>query len=67
MADIIAPSQVTGLNVTTASDTQLNLAWTANTESDLNHYNVYRGITPGFTVTLGTTTPCWTTDDQFLL
>ena len=35
----------------------MNLSWAANTEPDLDHYNVYRGTTPGFTVTLGTTTP----------
>ena len=26
-------------------------------ESDLDHYNVYRGTIAGFTVTYGTTTP----------
>ena len=36
------PAQVTGLTVTPAGSTQLNLSWTANTEPDLNHYNVYR-------------------------
>jgi fibronectin type 3 domain-containing protein len=56
-ADTTPPGQVAGLAVTTASSTQLNLAWTQNTESDLNHYNVYRGTTAGFAVTLGTTTP----------
>ena len=49
--------QVAGLTVTPVGSTQSNLAWTANTESDLNHYNVYRGTTAGFAVTLGTTTP----------
>ena len=39
------------------SSTHSNLSWTANTEPDLNHYNVYRGTTAGFPVTLGTTTP----------
>ena len=38
------------------SSTQLNLSWTANTEPDLNHYNVYRGTTAGFPVPPGTTT-----------
>jgi hypothetical protein len=56
-SDTTPPGQVTGLAVTTVSDTQLNLNWTANTEPDLNHYNVYRGTTAGFTVTPGTTTP----------
>ena len=50
---------MTGLAVTTPSGTttQLNLTWTANTETDLNHYNVYRGTSAGFVVTPGTTTP----------
>ena len=59
-ADTTPPVQVAGLSVTTATSTQLNLAWTANTESDLNHYNVYRGTTAGFAVTLDTTTPVGT-------
>jgi hypothetical protein len=50
------PAKVTGLSVTTASSSQLNLTWTANTEP-VNHYNVYRGTTQGFPVTPGTTTP----------
>ena len=56
-ADTTPPAQVAGLSVTAASSTQLNLSWTANTEPDLNHYNVYRGTTAGFPVTLGTTIP----------
>ena len=59
--DTTPPAKVTGLSVTTASgsagSSQLNLAWTANTEPDLNRYNVYRGTTQGFPVTPGTTTP----------
>jgi hypothetical protein len=52
------PSQVTGLTVTTASNTQLNLSWTANPPGDnVTSYNVYRGTTAGFPVTPGTTTP----------
>ena len=60
-SDTTPPAQVSGLAVTTASSTQLNLDWTANTESDLNHYNIYRGTTDGFTVTLGVTPPTATT------
>ena len=59
-SDTTPPAQVAGLSVTTASSTQLNLTWTANTEPDLNHYNVYRGTMAGFPVTLGTTTPVGT-------
>ena len=55
--DTTPPVQVAGLSVTTVSSTQLNLGWTANTESDLNHYNVYRGTIAGFFVTPGTTAP----------
>ena len=55
--DITAPSKVFGLTVTTVSDSQLNLAWTINTEPDLAHYNVYRGTTAGFAVNTATDTP----------
>ena len=55
------PARVTGLTVAPAAGdagrTQLDLAWTANTEPDLNHYNVYRGTVVGFPVTPGTTPP----------
>jgi hypothetical protein len=54
-----APAQVTGLTVTTptAPTYVLNLSWTANTETDLNHYNIYRSTTNGFTVNTATDTP----------
>ena len=58
--DANPPAKVTGLTVTQSSSsprTQLNLAWNANTEPDLNHYNVYRGTVAGFPVTPGTTVP----------
>jgi Domain of unknown function (DUF1929) len=55
--DTTPPAQVTGVGVQTISDTQLNLTWTGNTEPDLDHYNVYRDTTAGFTVTPGTTPP----------
>jgi hypothetical protein len=55
--DTTSPAQVAGLSVTTVSSTNLNLGWTGNTETDLNHYNVYRGTTPGFDVIPGTTPP----------
>jgi hypothetical protein len=46
------PAQIIGLTITpqSGSDTQLNLAWTANTAPDFNHYNVYRGTSTGFLV-----------------
>jgi hypothetical protein len=51
------PAQVTGLTATAAGSTQINLSWTANTEPDLNHYNIYRSTTNGFTVNTATDTP----------
>ncbi|MCF2144713.1 MAG: S8 family serine peptidase [Candidatus Heimdallarchaeota archaeon] len=36
------PAKVTGLTATTLSDTEIKLDWNANTEPDLDHYNVYR-------------------------
>lgn len=40
--DTTAPAQVMGLTATATSRTQVNLAWEANTEFDLDHYNIYR-------------------------
>ena len=52
------PPQVTGLAVTaTGSTTRLNLSWTKSSATDLNHYNIYRGTTSGFTVNTATDTP----------
>lgn len=50
--DTTPPAQVTGLSVATVSSSQLNLTWTANPESDLNHYKVYRSTVSGSTYTL---------------
>jgi hypothetical protein len=44
--DTTPPAKVTGVTVTTVSCTQLNVSWTANTEPDLHHYNVYRNENP---------------------
>src|SRR5262249_26864053 len=60
--DTTSPGQVTGLSVSTASTTQLNLAWTANAESDFNHYNVYRGTTSDFSVKPAATAPTGTSN-----
>jgi fibronectin type 3 domain-containing protein len=48
LADTEPPAKVSGVTVTTVSDSQLNISWTANNESDLDHYNVYRSTTQGF-------------------
>ena len=58
--DMVPPSQVTGLSVSTISSDQLKLAWTQNTEPDLDNYNIYRGTKTGFTVAVGTTPPTGT-------
>jgi len=45
--DATLPAKVTGLNVTMVSCAQLDLAWDANDEEDLDNYNVYRSTTSG--------------------
>ncbi len=40
--DTTPPAKVTGLTATPASTTSIDLSWNANTESDLDHYNIYR-------------------------
>ena len=40
--DTTPPSQVQGLVASAMSSSQIDLVWNANTESDLDHYNIYR-------------------------
>jgi len=40
--DTTPPSKVLGLTVNPVSTSELDLSWSANTEQDLNFYNVYR-------------------------
>jgi hypothetical protein len=47
--DTIPPSEVTGLTVTSVSQSELSLTWNPNPEGDLHHYNVYRSKASGFT------------------
>lgn len=35
------------VNTASAKSTQVDVAWTANTESDIAGYNVYKGLEPG--------------------
>ena len=56
-ADVTRPRNVVGLTITSVSSNQLNLTWTANTELDLSHYNVYRGTSPELIVIPGITVP----------
>jgi Domain of unknown function (DUF1929) len=57
--DTTPPSKVLGLTAAaaTTSETQIDLNWTANTEPDLDHYNIYRGTTAGFPVNTTNDTP----------
>ncbi|MDC0709367.1 glycoside hydrolase family 9 protein [Stigmatella sp. ncwal1] len=47
--DSTPPASPVGLAATSASSSQINLAWTAGTEADLKGYNVYRSTVSGFT------------------
>jgi Tol biopolymer transport system component len=46
--DVTAPATPSGLTAT-AGKSQATLNWTANSEADLSHYVIYRGITNNFT------------------
>ena len=54
--DTTPPSKVIGETVTTVSCTQLNVSWTANTEPDLDHYNVYRSEIPDASILVASPT-----------
>src|SRR5207247_2382130 len=44
------PAQVTGVSHQAVSSTQINLSWIANHRKNVvNHYNIYRSTTSGFT------------------
>ncbi|MFO8008462.1 MAG: PA14 domain-containing protein, partial [Candidatus Brocadiia bacterium] len=51
--DTTPPAAPTGLTATAVSDTQIDLDWDDNAESDLDSYNVYRG---GSQIASGVTT-----------
>jgi len=49
LVDIEPPAKVTNVTVTAVSESRLNLSWTPSTEADIDHYNVYRNMSAGFT------------------
>jgi hypothetical protein len=51
--DVTPPGQTVGLVASVISDTQINLSWTASAAGDLNHYDVHRSTTTGFTPAVG--------------
>jgi len=40
--DITAPARVLGVDAIATSNTEVSLTWTANSENDIDHYNIYR-------------------------
>ena len=49
VVDSKPPGKVNGLVATAATQNQINLSWNPNPEPDLDHYNIHRSITSGFT------------------
>ena len=60
--DIEPPAVVTGVVVTQVSESKLDISWTANTEADLDHYNIYRGMNTDFTPDAGSLVASLTAD-----
>ena len=48
------------MTVKVVSSNQIDLKWTQNKESDINHYNIYRGTKSSFKVSPGVTLPTGT-------
>jgi len=59
--DKTPPKQVNGLTVKSESSTQLKLSWSKSSDKDIDHYNVYRGTSSSFSVSLGATAPAGST------
>lgn len=49
ISDPTSPSGVSGLTASAPSASQVNLAWTANADTDLAYYRIYRDTISGFT------------------
>ena len=58
--DNTPPGRVGTITVKVISDNQINLKWTGVKDSDLNHYNIYRGTKSSFKVSSGETMPTGT-------
>ena len=58
--DRTPPGRVGTVTVKVISSNQIDLKWTGVKDSDLNHYNVYRGTESSFKVSLGVTVPTGT-------
>jgi chitodextrinase len=58
--DNVPPTQVTGLSIFIVNSSHLDLNWIANTDSDLDHYNIYQHTSPNFPVIPGFTPPIGT-------
>jgi hypothetical protein len=48
--DTLPPARVTGLTIAAVGNNYITLNWNPNAETDLDHYNVYRGTTPEFII-----------------
>ena len=59
-ADMTPPGRVGTVTVKVVSDNQIDLKWTGVKDSDLDHYNVYRGTKSSFKVSSGVTVPTGT-------
>ena len=58
--DRTPPGKVVKVTVKVVSSNQIDLKWTKNKESDINHYNIYRGTKSSFKVSPGVTVPTGT-------
>ena len=58
--DNAPPGRIGTITVKVVSDNQIDLKWTGVKDSDLNHYNIYRGTKSSFKVSSGETMPTGT-------
>ena len=58
--DKTPPGRIGTITVKVISDSQIDFKWTGVKDSDLNHYNIYKGTKSSFKVTPGVTVPTGT-------